>query len=62
MRRMCRSLILLLCLAGVYSLHAQQVTLLGLRALNHAGVFHGLQQDAAGNLYTLSTRRMAYGC
>lgn len=53
MRRMCRSLILFLCLAGVHFLRAQQVTLLGLRALNHAGAFHGLQQDAAGNLYTL---------
>lgn len=31
----------------------QQVSLLGLRSLNHAGAFHSLKQDAAGNLYTL---------
>ncbi|MEZ2346141.1 choice-of-anchor D domain-containing protein [Terriglobus sp. RCC_193] len=32
---------------------AQQVSLLGLRSLNHAGAFRSLKQDAAGNLYTL---------
>ena len=35
------------------SLRAQQVALTGLRSLNHAGAFHGLRQDTAGNLYTL---------
>ncbi len=32
---------------------AQQLTLLGLRAQNHAGAFRGVRSDAAGNLYTL---------
>lgn len=34
-------------------LPGQQVTLLGLRALNGAGAFHGLRHDAAGHLFTL---------
>lgn len=37
----------------VLSLHAQVVSLVGLRSLNHAGAFHGLKSDATGNLYTL---------
>ena len=32
---------------------SQQVALQGLRSLNHDGAFHGLKQDAAGNLYTV---------
>lgn len=36
---------------------AQQVSLLGLRSLNHAGAFRSLKQDAAGNLYTLFDAR-----
>ena len=49
--RLVLSLALLLLAAS--RLPAQQVTLAGMRSLNHAGALHGLKQDAAGNLYTL---------
>jgi hypothetical protein len=39
--------------AAANSLTAQQITLAGLRSVNGVGAFHGLKQDAAGNLYTL---------
>lgn len=42
-----------LTLLSAGSLRAQQTVLLGLRALNQAGAFHGLRQDSSGNLYTL---------
>ena len=54
--RMCRSfrrLVVLFALLASLRLHGQQVTLAGLKSLNQAGAFHGLRQDAAGNLYTL---------
>ena len=44
---------ILLSALAVSSLRAQVVSLVGLRSLNHAGAFHGLKSDAAGNLYTL---------
>ncbi len=53
MRPTLRSFVILLLLAGVLQLHAQQITLLGLRSSGRAGAFHGLRQDSAGNLYTL---------
>lgn len=44
---------LIACLATAGLACAQQVSLLGLRSLNHAGAFRSLKQDAAGDLYTL---------
>ncbi len=53
MRRFSALLAAFLLVFGALPVVAQQVTLAGLRAENHAGAFHGLRQDAAGNLYTL---------
>jgi trimeric autotransporter adhesin len=47
------ALVSLLLLLATTLCGGQQVSLLGLRSLNHAGAFHSLKQDAAGNLYTL---------
>jgi hypothetical protein len=47
------ALVSLLLLLAATLCGGQQVSLLGLRSLNHAGAFHSLKQDAAGNLYTL---------
>lgn len=44
---------LVACLAIAGFACGQQVSLLGLRSLNHAGAFRSLKQDATGNLYTL---------
>lgn len=53
MRCTLRRLAFLIALLAASHLPAQQVTLAGLKSLNQAGAFHGLRQDAAGNLYTL---------
>ncbi|MGI4758029.1 MAG: SBBP repeat-containing protein, partial [Janthinobacterium lividum] len=53
MGRTLKRIVVLLLLTGALRLHAQQLTLLGLRSSNHAGAFHGLRHDSAGSLYTL---------
>ncbi|MGI4852762.1 MAG: choice-of-anchor D domain-containing protein [Janthinobacterium lividum] len=53
MHRSSKGFLFLSLLLGTLPLRAQQVGLLGLRALNGAGALHGLRHDTAGNLYTL---------
>ncbi len=53
MLRLLRRLAALLIALAMLQSRGQQVLLSGLRAVNGMGTFHGLRQDAAGNLYTL---------